>query len=363
MKKGRVKAAVICLAICCSMLLGTVSAKAEQKGSITLRLAQTAAGIEVTLYQIAGYEDNGFVYKDSFAGSGINVSGLKTASEYEKVAEGLAAFAKSKKLTGTVAQAGTDGTVSYKNVENGIYLAAQTGGEDIMVMQPVIIPVPYSENSTEKYDPVLNPKTTFPGGAVILNKTDPDGKTLEKAVFALWQKVYPEAGETIPQGAVSGSDEGGSFYWKEFKTQLTTDGNGQIVVTDLPLGSYQFTEEKAPDGFVKLSQPVAFKITRAGQTAVVNGVYVQASGNVQVLSVVNQPEEVTPTPEITNTPAPEPTATPVPDTPSDNTPPSSGTTNVKTGDNTPILPMIAVLVLAVIVAAVVVILKKKKHDK
>ena len=52
MKKGRVKAAVICLAICCSMLLGTVSAKAEQKGSITLRLAQTAAGIEVTLYQI-----------------------------------------------------------------------------------------------------------------------------------------------------------------------------------------------------------------------------------------------------------------------------------------------------------------------
>ena len=147
------------------------------------------------------------------------------------------------------------------------------------------------------------------------------------------------------------------------KTQLTTDRNGQIVVTDLPLGSYQFTEEKAPDGFVKLSQPVAFKITRAGQTAVVNGVYVQASGNVQVLSVVNQPEEVTPTPEITNTPAPEPTATPVPDTPSDNTPPSSGTTNVKTGDNTPILPMIAVLVLAVIVAAVVVILKKKKHDK
>ena len=46
MKKGRVKAAVICLAICCSMLLGTVSAKAEQKGSITLRLAQTAAGIK-----------------------------------------------------------------------------------------------------------------------------------------------------------------------------------------------------------------------------------------------------------------------------------------------------------------------------
>ena len=171
MKKGRVKAAVICLAICCSMLLGTVSAKAEQKGSITLRLAQTAAGIEVTLYQIAGYENDGFVYKDSFAGSGINVSGLKAASEYEKAAEGLAAFAKSKKLTGTVAQAGTDGTVSYKNVENGIYLAAQTGGEDIMVMQPVIIPVPYSENSTEKYDPVLNPKTTFPGGAVILNKT------------------------------------------------------------------------------------------------------------------------------------------------------------------------------------------------
>ena len=112
MKKGRVKAAVICLAICCSMLLGTVSAKAEQKGSITLRLAQTAAGIEVTLYQIAGYENDGFVYKDSFAGSGINVSGLKTASEYEKAAEGLAAFAKSKKLTGTVAQAGTDGTVS-----------------------------------------------------------------------------------------------------------------------------------------------------------------------------------------------------------------------------------------------------------
>ena len=111
---------------------------------------------------------------------------------------------------------------------------------------------------------------------MILNKTDPDGKALEKAVFALWQKIYPEAGETVPEGAATGSDEGGTFYWKEFKTQLTTDGNGQIVVTDLPLGSYQFTEEKAPDGFIKLSEPVSFQITRAGQTAVVNGVYVPA---------------------------------------------------------------------------------------
>nr|WP_294528560.1 SpaA isopeptide-forming pilin-related protein [uncultured Blautia sp.] len=366
MKKRRLKAAVICLAICCMMLLGTVIARAEQKGSITLRLPQTAAGIEVTFYQIAGYENDGFVYKDSFAGSGINVSGLKTAAEYEKAATDLAAFAKIQKLTGTVMQAGTDGTISYKDVENGIYLAVQTGGEGIMTMQPVIIPVPYSEDSTEKYDPVLSPKTSFPGGAVILNKTDPDGKALEKAVFALWQKIYPEAGETVPEGAATGSDEGGTFYWKEFKTQLTTDGNGQIVVTDLPLGSYQFTEEKAPDGFIKLSEPVSFQITRAGQTAVVNGVYVQASGNVQVLSVVNQPEVLTPTPtpEITNTPAPEePTDTPAPNTPSDNTPPSTGTTNVKTGDNTPILPMIIVLVLAVVVVVIVVIFKKKKHDK
>lgn len=363
MKKGRLKAVVICLAICCIMLLGTVGIQAAQKGSITLRLPQTAAGIEVTLYQIADYENDGFVYQKPFTESGINISGLKTASEYEKAASDLAVFAKTQKLAGSAVQAGADGTVTYKDVANGIYLAVQTNGADIMTMQPVIIPVPYSEDSIEKYDPVVSPKTSFPGGAVILNKTDPDGKALEKAEFALWQKAYPEAGETVPQGAPAGTDEGGSFYWKGFKTQLTTDGNGQIVVTDLPLGSYQFTEEKAPDGFIKLSEPVSFQITQAGQTAVVNGVYVQASGNVQVLNVVNQPQNFTPTPSVSETPAPEPTDTPVPSLPSDNVPPSSGTPNVKTGDNTPILPMLVVLAAAVAAVVAVVVIKKKKHDK
>ncbi|MDO7289098.1 SpaA isopeptide-forming pilin-related protein, partial [Shouchella clausii] len=83
---------------------------------------------------------------------------------------------------------------------------------------------------------VIKENTTLPG-AVELTKVDEDGKTLEGAVFALYD-----------------SED------KELQTGLTTDGEGKLVVSDLVPGSYYFVETQAPFGYKLDEKPLAFEI-------------------------------------------------------------------------------------------------------
>lgn len=255
--------------------------QADPAGSVRLMLPQKAAGVEMTLYSIAELKDGSFIYNEAFAGSGVVITDTANAAETQKAAEALASYAAAQNISGVKQTAAQDGTIAFTGLTSALYLAAQTGGTDIMEIQPIVVPLPYTPAGaqTESYDAVLSPKYSFPGGAVIINKTDEGGKPLGNAEFKLQQRI----------------DENGSFSWKELKTSLVTDENGQITVTDLPLGSYQFIETKAPDGFELLTSPVAFEITQAGKVKKLSGIYVQDTGKVEILQVVNKAE----TPEIT----------------------------------------------------------------
>ena len=164
-------------------------------------------------------------------------------------------------------------------------------------------------------------------GAVILNKTDPDGNVLEGACFRLQQK------------------NGDS--WKELNVSLTTNKNGQLQVSGLPFGKYQFVETKAPDGFVKSDKPVSFEISKAGEVTENEGKYETLSGTVEELQVINQPEKETP---------------PGSGNPGSHDSGSSTKTSVKTGDNTPIA-LFVFLLAAGACAGLAVSVKIKKGKK
>ncbi|TNO94868.1 collagen binding domain-containing protein, partial [Bacillus sp. CD3-1a] len=82
-------------------------------------------------------------------------------------------------------------------------------------------------------------------GAVELTKVDDiDGTTLEGAIF----KIVDSNGHDV-------------------RTDLTTNKDGKISVSDLRPGDYQFIETKAPTGYDLNAKPIPFTITK-GQSQV-----------------------------------------------------------------------------------------------
>lgn len=309
--------------ICCLMLFCAVSVKAESDGKVSLQLSRP--DVAMSLYQVAEAKEDGLYYTEAFADCNVKLETVSQA-EAQEAADALASYVKAQKLKGRVRKTDQNGMLSFTELEDGVYLLIQDEGQDTLIVQNMLFLVPQKINNEENYNVVLEAKASFPGGAVLLNKTDADGKALAEAVFTL--QVLDNSN------------------WKELKTSLITDKNGQIVITDLPIGSYRFVETKAPTGFQLLKEPVPFEIQSAGQVALTNGIYHKASGEVTELYVVNERED-------TNT---SENSTP------GNSNPGYGTPNVKTGDDSPISLFVALLLLAWAVMLVSVKIRKKHNN-
>lgn len=341
---------------CCLMVMTVIPVKAaEATGSVSIQLSQEAAGVNITLYQVAVQKEDGLYFTETFANSGVTLENLSGAEETQQAADALATYAAAQAANGQTQTVKEDGTVTYENLASGVYLAVQNSGTETILIQNMLFA--FTPNSADSADNqlILTGKSSFPGGAVILNKTDDKGNVLQGAKFIL---------EVQTDG-----------QWKELKTDLISDQNGQIVVTDLPIGSYRFRETEAPKDYLLLEDPVSFEITKAGQVAVVDGIYQKASGEVAELTVVNAPKfpngflyDTTPTPSVEATPTfiatptPETTTQPTPggNNPSGGTPDGGSTPQkVKTGDDTQILPFVILLLSAMAVAAVVIRKKEK----
>lgn len=263
--------------------------KGEKTGSIQLQLPENQEGLEMILYKVADLKDGKFILSSDFAKSGVSIANLNDSQEAQAAAQDLTAFAKEQNLGGSRAVPDAQGVVNFTGLSPALYLVAQSGGEEMLLVQAALVPIPYlNEKGEEVYDAVISPKYSFPGGAVIVDKVDEDGNPVGQACFVLEQKVFPEEGESVPEGAQTGSEEKGTYYWKEFQADLVTSGKGQIAVTDMPMGDYRLTETQAPDGYVWDAQPVYFSITKPGQVAEISGLYQQKSGEVAQVTVVNR---------------------------------------------------------------------------
>lgn len=260
-----------------------------KKGSITLQLSADSTGVEITLWKVADYQDGKYIFSNGFEKSGITITNLKDAGEAQKAADSLAAYAAAQGIQAAdIKTVDENGKILFSGLNPALYLAGETSGNEIMNVQGVLVPIPYlGENGAGVYDAEISPKYSFPGGVLLVHKVDEEGNSVGQAEFVLQQKVSVDSQEQVPDGAESGSDGNGTFYWKEFSANLVSDANGQIVITDMPKGSYRVIETKTPDGYIPSSVPYEFSIEAAGQVKELDGIYEAASGRVADVTVIN----------------------------------------------------------------------------
>ncbi|MCD7885876.1 MAG: hypothetical protein LUI87_19635 [Lachnospiraceae bacterium] len=298
-KKGFWRKILVGVMLFAAVLGVPFGASAEQSaGTLTVQLPSSASGIELTLYRVADFDGGNYVFTSVFSGSGVSITNLNDSSEAQMAAVELAEFAAEQDLSGSTKSsvvAGTviadaSGSLTFDSLSLGLYLIAQTDGTDLMEVQPALIPVPYSaadDGDGWIYEVTVSLKYSFPGGAVILTKTDDAGDPVVDAVFVLQQKVYADSTSEVPSDAESGTDDGGVYYWKEFAKDLKTSEYGQIVVTGLPTGDFRLVETENPDGYVNSYSTVTFSVSAAGTVAETDGLYTATSGEVQELTAVN----------------------------------------------------------------------------
>ncbi len=280
------------LALALLFSLGAFAGEEPDSGSIELQLPEYGAGVELTAYQVATYDGGYFTYLDDFAGDGLEDMDLNDSEQVEQTIGTLETLmVKRRSSDGISGTADGTGKLTIPELPLGLYLLSQTGGEQELEVQSALVPIPYaaSDGSGWIYDVNLSLKYSFPGGAAILNKVDDEGNVVGGVQFVLQEKVYPD---TPVEGVETETDARGTYYWREFKANLVSDENGQIVITGLPVGTYRFIETAAPDGLLFTGEPYEFLITRAGETARIAGRYARSSGEVVELTVENRQTRV-----------------------------------------------------------------------
>ncbi len=132
-----------------------------------------------------------------------------------------------------------DGNIVWGSLVSGIYHLIETKAPDGYLINPEYagdgkkLQIDFTDSNLKDYTYSATVKDSKNQSAVRLVKTDAStGRTLKGAVFDLYRK-----GTDTP-----------------VKTDLKTDKNGQINVTDLALGTYYFVETKAPAGYELDSQ-------------------------------------------------------------------------------------------------------------
>ncbi|KRM16051.1 outer membrane protein [Companilactobacillus nantensis DSM 16982] len=134
-----------------------------------------------------------------------------------------------------------DGQIRINDLPYGSYTLTEVKAPDGYVLNSTPIEITIPDN--DKVDVSAEQKDTPEKGAVILKKID-----------ALY-------GDTIAGATFNLLDKDGNVI----KENLVTDGEGEIAITDLAPGEYQFVETKPAAGYLPSNTPIPFTVV-AGQT-------------------------------------------------------------------------------------------------
>ncbi|HDR4513719.1 TPA: collagen binding domain-containing protein, partial [Bacillus cereus] len=136
-----------------------------------------------------------------------------------------------------------DGKISVSDLRPGDYQFIETKAPTHYDLNQT--PINFTVEKSQTATASVTAKNSLTKGAVELTKVDDiDGTTLEGAIF----KIVDSNGHDV-------------------RTDLTTDKDGKISVSDLRPGDYQFIETKAPTGYDLNAKPIPFTITK-GQSQV-----------------------------------------------------------------------------------------------
>ncbi|MCD8348589.1 MAG: hypothetical protein LUD16_11735 [Lachnospiraceae bacterium] len=264
----RIKYLVFFLSICGVFCFPVwAGASGDGTGSVTLQgLPSEATGVTMTLYEVATGSGDSFTCSGAFASSGIEIPSMNDADGLEKAAEQLVSYAEENAIEGVSLQVSSEGTLTFANLSSALYLIVQSSGTDAIMIQKLFVPIPYLDELTGEtsYQARLTPKYTIPTGTVLLTKVDDSGAVVAGAVFDLQMKTYITDSGVVPERAIVYQDGSGKYIWKDIETDLITDENGQIEVSSLTSGIYQFVETSVPEGFVQTLATAYFVIDTDG---------------------------------------------------------------------------------------------------
>ncbi|MGH0600089.1 MSCRAMM family protein, partial [Bacillus mycoides] len=136
-----------------------------------------------------------------------------------------------------------DGKITVSDLRPGDYQFVETKAPTHYDLNQNPIKFTVEKSQTAKAS-VTATNSLTKGSVELIKLDDVDSSTLEGAIF----KVVDQSGNDV-------------------RTDLTTDKDGKISVSDLRPGDYQFIETKAPTGYDLSAKPIPFTITK-GQSGV-----------------------------------------------------------------------------------------------
>lgn len=187
---------------------------------------------------IVNYPLNSLVIKKSDANTGEMLEG----ATFEVIRITGETSGQNGKLICTVT---TDhsGVVVITGLEAGAYAVKEIKApQNYVIAETDLQTVNMKADGTSVVEVIFR---NYPYGAISINKVDGISRQpLEGATF----KVTTSAGAEVGSG------------------EYTTDANGNILIGNLPPGSYVITEIKAPNGYVLSTQPVSVEVGTDGST-------------------------------------------------------------------------------------------------
>ncbi len=167
------------------------------------------------------------------------------------------------------------------------YTGNSTSSEKAGFHSNALAQVTYKKDGVEDSKEYPHPVVQAVDCKVAIQKTDikDESKKLSGAEFTLYRKAFEgESGETL---------EGQEGSYVNLSEKLTTDTDGQLIITNLVPGDYCLVETKAPLGYMEPTAPVPFTLSR------------KTDGDGQIEGsdlTITVDKEILPALQVTNTP-------------------------------------------------------------
>lgn len=164
---------------------------ASKTGDITVTMIyeeKTVPGGTLTFYKVGNVkEDDGnysFALTDDFAGSHVSLEDISS----DQLAKTLAAYADDAALTGTTEEIGNSGSVTFLNLELGLYLLVQTdAATGYSKADPFLVSVPMYEDGSYCYKVDASPKVELePAPTAPSSPTAPPSPSLPQTGQLNW---------------------------------------------------------------------------------------------------------------------------------------------------------------------------------
>lgn len=119
----------------------------------------TVSGGTLTLYRVGEVYENDGNYSFKLTGSFVNCGLSLEDIQSDKLAADFAAYVAKQSISGTTQTIAQDGTVTFANLELGLYLLVQnTAASGYNKAEPFLVSVPMNEAGTYVYEVNATPK-------------------------------------------------------------------------------------------------------------------------------------------------------------------------------------------------------------